>query len=186
MQVYELNDIDGIVYELKSNRAAIIETDTQLGIVSLNPKLIYALKRRSRSKPLIKLIPDVSFVKTDNEIFHKLAKAFWPGQLTIIINKESYRIPNHKQLLKLLHATGPLYSSSANISNQQPLKEALDAMTLNEFKQNEEKLFIVSGKEKSAVPSTIFNVDSGTILRRGSQYQQLLDFLKKNGINYRE
>ncbi|WP_027123822.1 L-threonylcarbamoyladenylate synthase [Mycoplasmoides pirum] len=186
MQVYELNEIDSIIYELKSGRAIIIETDTQLGLLSLNPKLIYAIKKRPRFKELIRFIYDSSQVETDYYLFHKLANRFWPGPLTLIINKISYRIPDHPILLEILKKINVIYSSSANVSSQNPLKTSLDAFKIKRFLKYEKDLVVIKGNEYSSIPSTIFNVDSGKIIRKGLMYDELVQFLKDNKIDYEE
>ena len=76
MQVYEMNDLEEIIYELKSYRAVMLETDTQLGIVSIDPKIIYFLKKRPKHKQLIRFIYDAKQIKTDNLLFYELADRF--------------------------------------------------------------------------------------------------------------
>ncbi|WP_052663980.1 L-threonylcarbamoyladenylate synthase [Mycoplasmoides alvi] len=186
MQVYEPNEIDEIVYELKSGRAILIETDTQIGIVSIDPKLIYFLKKRPKHKKLIRFISDPYQVKTKNKLFYQLANHFWPGQITLIVNKIAYRIPNHPILLQILKQVNFLYSSSANISSMKPLENTLEAFSIKHFVRNEIDLVIVNGKSNSSIPSTIFNVDSGKIIRKGNMYNELVNFLKENGIKYDE
>lgn len=185
MQLYELNEIDEISFELKNGRACIIETDTQLGIISLNEKLIYEIKQRSRLKKLITFLPNANYSITDNNLFKKLADNFWPGPLTLIINETSYRVPNHYQLLKIISKTGPIFSSSANISNQKPYDNAIDYSLQPHFSKYDKDLFLVNGKSNSINPSTIFNVDSGKILRKGLIYEKLKTYLDSLGIiNY--
>ncbi len=71
----------------------------------------------------------------------KMAKIYWPGALTIILptigkfskylnsnsNSLGFRIPALKLARDLLMQTGPLATTSANISGESPVKDALEA-----------------------------------------------------------
>ena len=67
-----------------------------------------------------------------------------------------------------------------------PLKSTLDAFSIQRFRQNEAILVLVNGISHSDTPSTIFNVDSGKILRRGVMYEELVEFLKQHKIKYND
>jgi L-threonylcarbamoyladenylate synthase len=51
-----------------------------------------------------------------------LAHRFWPGGLTLVLRRgaetQAYRAPDHPVALALIEAAGPLYATSANISDQ--------------------------------------------------------------------
>jgi L-threonylcarbamoyladenylate synthase len=74
-------------------------------------------------------------------------------------------VPKSRKLIKLVKKTGPLYSSSANISSKQPIKNTIDAFT--EFEHNLDKIFVVKGKQHSPYPSTIVDFDNLTVVRCG-------------------
>ena len=71
----------------------------------------------------------------------KLAKNYWPGALTIVLptvgnyadnlncnsNSVGLRVPALKLARDLLMKTGPLATTSANISGDSPAKDALEA-----------------------------------------------------------
>ena len=95
---------------------------------------IYAAKQRPEEKALPVLIGD--FAQLDSLVLfipapvRRIAEIFWPGPLTLILPKgpsipnelSAYatigvRMPNLAFTLKLLKATGPLATTSANISN---------------------------------------------------------------------
>ena len=71
----------------------------------------------------------------------KLAKIYWPGALTIVLptignfsknlncnsNSLGFRVPALKLARDLLMKTGPLATTSANLSGQAPVKDALEA-----------------------------------------------------------
>lgn len=145
--------------------AVVVQTDTVMGLVSLNPKLIYEIKHRPNNKKLIFFVNNINQVKQLNQHEKNVISQYWPGGLTIIKNGISYRMPNNKHLLSLIKLTGPLYSSSANISGNNPITDATQAT--KEFKTSLNKLLIVKGKTKSSIPSTIIDLDNFKIIREG-------------------
>ena len=122
---------------LKSGLPIIFPTDTLPAIACL-PKfsnIIYDFKKRDRNKPLIlmgsehKYLTDYVHVSA-KEDYENIASKYWPGALTIVIpasEKQTVnltsndltiglRIPNSYMAQSLLRETGPLLTSSANIS----------------------------------------------------------------------
>ena len=71
----------------------------------------------------------------------KMAKLYWPGALTIVMptrgnlsenlnlnsNSLGFRVPALRLARDLLIRTGPLATTSANISGKSPVKDALEA-----------------------------------------------------------
>ena len=116
------------------------ETVYGLGGDALNPessKKIYAAKGRPSDNPLIVHIADIEDIEyiTDgvSEAARKLAKAYWPGPLTMIMNKSdkvpfettgglgtvAIRMPNNKIALELIKASGGYIAApSANTSGR--------------------------------------------------------------------
>ena len=96
-------------------------------------QLLYAAKQRPGEKALPILIGDIrqlkGLVSSISERVQKIAAAFWPGALTLILPKGpevpqdlspyptiGVRMPNLAFTLRLLTETGPLATTSANIS----------------------------------------------------------------------
>ena len=122
---------------LKSGLPIIFQTDT-LPAIGCLPKFsttIYEFKKRDRNKPLILMGSEhkqlIEYVhESAKEDFENIASKYWPGALTIVIpcsNKETailtsrnytlgLRIPNSCMAQSLMKETGPLLTSSANIS----------------------------------------------------------------------
>lgn len=112
------------------------ETVYGLGADARNPESvagIFESKQRPTFDPLIVHVPDVGqaqlLVLDFPEIAEKLAAAFWPGPLTMVLPKRpeipdlvtaglpgvGIRVPNHPLALELLQTTGcPLAAPSAN------------------------------------------------------------------------
>jgi len=126
------------------------ETVYGLGGDALNPKSsekIYAAKGRPSDNPLIVHIADWedlgSIVATIPENAEKLAKAFWPGPLTMIFNKSdkvprettggldtvAVRMPDNKIALELIRKSGGYIAApSANKSGRPSTTEASHVM----------------------------------------------------------
>lgn len=184
MEIYEIFHIEKIVFLLKKNYACIIETDTQLGLISHDANLLYELKKRPQIKKIVTFVPNKNAVKTDHQLFLELTKKFWPGALTLILDGISYRMPDHEQLLKILHKTGPIFSTSANLHGEEPFNKVIDYQTVSHFQNYGNRLFLVNGCAKTRLPSTVFNVNNGIISRKGLLYHELIAFLKLMKIKY--
>ncbi|MBN3534925.1 L-threonylcarbamoyladenylate synthase [Mycoplasma procyoni] len=103
-------------------------TDTVVGIgvpVKANKlELLYELKNRDLSKKIIILVGSIEQAREFKEWNSKadeFAQKYWPGQVSLIVNNQGFRMPNQKGLLELLEKIGPCFVTSANLSGQAPL-----------------------------------------------------------------
>ena len=122
---------------LKSGLPIIFPTDTlpAIGCLPKFSNIIYEFKKRDRDKPLILMGSEhkqlIDYVhESAKEDYENLASKYWPGALTIVIPASAkqtahltsndltigLRIPNLNIAQSLLRETGPLLTSSANIS----------------------------------------------------------------------
>jgi L-threonylcarbamoyladenylate synthase len=122
---------------LKSGLPIIFPTDTvpAIGCLPKFSNIIYEFKKRDRNKPLILMGSEhkhlIDYVhESAKEDYENIASKYWPGALTIVIpasDKQTenltsndltigLRIPNSYMAQSLLRETGPLLTSSANIS----------------------------------------------------------------------
>lgn len=175
MTIYKENEIEEIAFEIKNNKTCLLLTDTIYGFISIDKSNIYKIKNRSKSKKIIQYIPNISYLPKINEEIQKLINAFWPGPLTLIINKKSYRIPKDEFLLKILSKTGPLYTSSANISGQDTIKSLNDGIKIFD-KFSNKIIFVernVTTRNINQKYSTIFDTSNNRIIREGdiSEYE---------------
>ncbi len=99
-------------------------------------KKIFQAKKRPVDNPLILHVSSIAQVEKYgylNDAFYRLAKAFWPGPLTMIIPKKkgvpeetsgglstvAVRMPNHEVALALIREAGyPIAAPSANLSGK--------------------------------------------------------------------
>ena len=132
-----LVDCESALKTLKSGLPIIFPTDTlpAIGCLPKFSNIIYEYKKRDRNKPLILMGSEhkqlVDYIQESaKEDYEDIASKYWPGALTMVIpasEKQTailtskdltlgLRIPNSSMAQSLLKETGPLLTSSANIS----------------------------------------------------------------------
>lgn len=172
------------------------ETVYGLGADALHPeasKKIYAAKGRPSDNPLIvhicKFEELESIAKLVPPQARKLADAFWPGPLTMIVWKNdkvpyettggmdtvAIRMPNHPIALKLIEQSGCLIAApSANTSGKpSPTEAAHVALDLD----GKIPMILDGGPVGIGIESTIIDLteDMPMILRPGYITQQMLE-----------
>ncbi len=177
--IIDFNRQDAIQLALEQIQAGGIiafPTDTVYGLGSspFNPVAItklFSVKGRDFNKAIAILIGDISQLPLISEGFppiaESLAKYFWPGALTLIVNKKKelpailspfpsigIRMPNHPFALDLLRVTGPLAVTSANRSGG---KNPLTAKDVLEHLDGHVDLLIDGGQCPGGVPSTVID-----------------------------
>ena len=132
-----LVDCKSALKTLKSGLPIIFPTDTlpAIGCLPKFSNIIYEFKKRDRDKPLILMGSEnkqlIDYVhESAKEDYENIASKYWPGALTMVIpasEKQTsiltsidltigLRIPNSNMAQSLIRETGPLLTSSANIS----------------------------------------------------------------------
>lgn len=176
---------------LENNELVVIPTETVYGLAAnaLNPdaiRKIYALKKRPSNNPLIVHVHNWNEVekiaKNIPEKAKTLATHFWPGPLTLILEKRSIipdeasgglptvgvRIPDHPLTLELLRKLNfPLVAPSANPYTR------VSPTSVDHVRSyyGERSPFILDGGPcAKGIESTIvsFDGDQVTIYRKGS------------------
>ena len=158
---------------------------------------VYDIKYRSEKKPILVLTDKLEKaldIGIFNELAITIAKAFWPGPLTLVLPRAercslveginmiddtvSIRIPSRINTLKLIHAAGsPLTAPSANLTGDTPANSSEDVVKT--FGKNLE-LVLDGGQETNSIPSTIVDVTTPTlkIIRKGAINHQDIEKLK--------
>ena len=103
------------------NKLFLSCTDTVVGLGGPMNKeteeAIFKLKERSKEKPLLIMVSSIEEARKFegwNSNAEELSKKYWPGQLTIVLDKVGIRIPDSKELIELMNKIGPIYMTSAN------------------------------------------------------------------------
>ena len=175
---------------LENNNVIGLPTETVYGLAAnaysdKSVEKIFKLKKRPPFNPLIIHFKNLKGLKKDvicNDSFIKLYKAFCPGPITFVLNKNpkskiskianagkktiAVRVPKHKvarKLLKILDV--PLAAPSANISSKLSPTCANDVV--DEF-GNQVKFILDGGQCKIGLESTIVDLTGKpAILRQG-------------------
>lgn len=165
---------------------------------------LYDLKFRDRSKGFLLLAFDVeeaSKIAEFNDLANKLAKHYWPGQLTLILKKKEQniippevtafkttiglRVPENEiiseilKILKLKGHLGVIIGTSANYSGEPPCisGEEVAKKILSPI-----DLIIDGGKSKSQLSTTIVDCSTSepNFLRIGKiPQEEILELLSK-------
>jgi len=167
------------IEKLKTGKPIIFQTDTlpAIGCMPKFSEMIYKIKKREKNKALILMGSQIHQVldyveNAARDDFQKVAENFWPGPLTLIIpickhknlnfissdNRLGIRIPDSITARSLLLETGPLATSSANISG---LKTSFNAESVSNDLPNVDLLGPIPWKECSGLGSTIISWEKG-------------------------
>ena len=132
-----LVDCKSALKTLKSGFPIIFPTDTlpAIGCLPKFSNIIYEFKKRDRNKPLILMGSEHKYLidyvhESAKKDYENMASKYWPGALTMVVPSSvehsaiitsrddtiGLRIPNLCIAQSLLKKTGPLLTSSANIS----------------------------------------------------------------------
>jgi L-threonylcarbamoyladenylate synthase len=156
---------------LRNNGIIIYPTETLygIGVDTTNKRLVkrvFKIKRR-KDKKFISAVSDIKmarkFFKVDKDI-ERLAKKFMPGPLTIIDeNSNAFRIPKDKIALSIIKKFDkPITTTSANISGK---KQENIGSIIKEFSGKVN--LIIDDSNRKGVPSTVFDIRTRKILRKG-------------------
>ena len=181
---------------LHDGRVVAIPTETVFGLAASihQPAAIeniFHLKGRSRQNPLIVHVASLEEVRVFSSSipdgFERLAEAFWPGALTLVLPvKEellspliraelptaAFRIPAHPTTQAILKKTGPLVAPSANLSGK-PSGTSHEHIELDFGKD----FPVVAGEIQHGLESTILVLDGAlwTIGRKGAIAKEAIE-----------
>ncbi len=185
--------VNYVAEKIKAGHVLGMPTDTFYGLAADPFNLravdrVYEIKSRSRHKPLSLLIEDVDqaedLARPLPEEFYKLARKFWPGPLTIIVQASSklplkvtansgnvaLRVPSAKIPLAVVQAAGiPITATSANLSGA---TECTTAIQVRDQLMERISLIVDGGTSPRDVASTIVDLsaDDGNwrVIREGA------------------
>jgi L-threonylcarbamoyladenylate synthase len=168
---------------LRDGGLVAFPTDTVYGVAclaSLPDRVdgLFALKRRPLDRRIPMLVsgldalPD-GWVADDRA--RALADRFWPGALTLVLPAvdgtatQAFRAPDHPVALELIRAAGPLYATSANVSDEPDTLDADDVLVAFATQADELHAVVDGGRVPGGVASTVLDltVTPARILREG-------------------
>lgn len=195
------DDIQKAAQLLKDGKLVAFPTETVYGLGAsvFNPealKKVFQAKGRPADNPLIAHICSIEelqlLAEEIPEDAMKLAKAFFPGPLTIVLPAKktipreatggletiAIRMPNHPIALQLLKLSGPLCAPSANLSGRPSPTNAYHVM---EDLDGKIAAVLDGGQCTVGIESTVIRISpSPMILRPGMiTAEQIEEVLKK-------
>jgi len=178
---------------LRGGGVILYPTDTLygLGADALSDDAVAKVKRikgRDEGKPIHAIVEDLAAAEAFAVIDASaklLAKAFWPGSLTLILKKREnvetgisrgirtfgVRVPNNEFCLALAHEFGKPYTgTSANRSGEVPERSLEKVLTQLGSVVRAIDIVIDAGELQASLPSTVVDTTSSTpvILREGT------------------
>jgi L-threonylcarbamoyladenylate synthase len=182
--IYTVDQINEIADELISGKIGVLPTDTIYGIHACATNFeavekIYTVKERDGNKPFIILVNSIDDVNNfgieTNSTIRSILEAKWPGPTTIVLPCTTdgygylhrgqfslgFRYPNNQFLNKLLEISGPLVSTSANISGSTAVTDIQIAQQILGDKIN----FYVDGGRLIGMPSEVFKFENNELTK---------------------
>ncbi|MGN1399696.1 MAG: L-threonylcarbamoyladenylate synthase [Erysipelotrichaceae bacterium] len=186
-KIVQRSDIQLIISELKKGKIVAFATDTVFGVgVIYNNyeavKRLKAAKGRDENKPFPLMVYNSSQmhqVAFLNEREEAIVEKITPGPLTLVLRKKpvinseftsgkdtiAIRIPDDDFVLKILQEVGPMFVTSANLSNHPSANNTAQVVEQLDGKID----YIVDGESKSHTASTIIDCTGKelVVLREG-------------------
>ena len=193
---------------LQNGEVIVMPTDTVYGLAALAEdesavKKIFKIKNRPKTMPLIifvRSLEEAKKIAEFNELDIILAKNFWPGPLTLILNKKKkkiyngdkrlskigIRIPRNKAMLSLLNnIKKPLATTSANLHKE---KNERSIKNLKILLSKDLKTAVFSNEKMTFKESTLVATYANEvrILRRGQlNKSQIRKVIKSYGYSHK-
>jgi len=167
---------------LRAGEVVAFPTDTVYGVgISIEHPdrlgALFELKRRPLDRRIPVLLADLqqvgsAFVVDDRA--RALAERFWPGALTLVLPgaddaSQAFRAPDHPVALELIRAAGPIYATSANISDQPDTLGADEVLIAFATSQDGLAAVVDGGAIPGGVASTVLDLTASParLLRPG-------------------
>lgn len=174
------------VAALKEGKVVAAATETFFGLLAdvENPRAldaVFRLKGRGAEKASALLLPSLeawaALVLEIPPEAARLAEAFWPGPLTIVLparpgldprlvmdGRVGVRLPSASPAADIVHAYGkPLTATSANRTGEPPLVDSKDVERVFEGEAKAGRLVVVPGRAPGGRPSTLVVIEGGEV-----------------------
>jgi L-threonylcarbamoyladenylate synthase len=168
---------------LRAGGLVAFPTDTVYGVACAASRpdrvdALFELKRRPTDRRIPMLVADIEAVapawRADDRA-RTLAERFWPGALTLVLpaaagdGTQAFRAPDHPVALALIRAAGPLFTTSANVSDEPDTLDADDVLIAFATQPDLLDAVVDGGRVMGGTASTVLDltVDPARILREG-------------------
>ncbi|MDG5758270.1 L-threonylcarbamoyladenylate synthase [Natronococcus sp. A-GB1] len=191
-----MSELESAATAIREGELIVYPTETVygLGANAVDPdavERVFEAKGRDRSKPVSMAVPSVpsalDYVRaTDRE--REFMARFLPGPVTVLCRRREVvpdeltagedrvgvRVPDHDLALRLCERAGtPITSTSANVSGSGSVRRIDDL----EPSIREAVAVTIDGGETAGTESTVVDVSSGTIHRRGARADEIEHWL---------
>jgi len=171
------NSIDQAVQALKKGGIIVFPTDTAYGLgcdYRNQSAILRILRVKGRTDTHFTLIAgsleQVQQHFTLNKKALELAKKYWPGPLSLVVNSQfAVRVPNNDSARQIATQYGhPVIATSANISKQPPEYSCESAKQV--LGEQNVDVWVNGGSLEKRQPSTVVDTTGETIhiIRQGS------------------
>jgi tRNA threonylcarbamoyl adenosine modification protein (Sua5/YciO/YrdC/YwlC family) len=168
---------------LRTGGIVAFPTDTVygVGVAATHPdrvEALFALKRRPADRRIPVLVAGLDQATaagwvTDDRA-RILVERFWPGGLTLVLpgatESQAFRAPDHPVALELIRAAGPLFTTSANLSDEPDTLGADEVLIAFATQQDALDAVVDGGPVPGGVASTVVDLTTtpARILREGA------------------
>ncbi|MCQ8902589.1 MAG: L-threonylcarbamoyladenylate synthase [Methanothrix sp.] len=152
---------------------------------------VYAIKRRPLDKPIsiavssFEMLCEVAYLRPEDL---DMMRELLPGPVTFLVRKRpivpdmltagsplvGVRYPDHEIALRLIEMTGPITSTSANITGGTPPSDPRD---IDPEILSRVDMLIDGGRCRYAIPSTLVDLSTMRILRMGAMADRVLEVI---------
>jgi L-threonylcarbamoyladenylate synthase len=189
--VVRIINVEVAIATLDGGGVVALPTDTVYGLAAevshaAAVETVFTLKDRPRTRALPVLVDSVDQISYLGAVWgdsaQKLADAFWPGALTIVVavphelatvlgsvnDTVGFRIPDDDVVRRMIAVIGPLAVTSANLHGEMACHSAYEVRDM--FASKRDLVGVVDGGERSGDVSTVVDLTGGswTILREGA------------------
>jgi len=188
-----MDQIDTAVRVLSRDGLIVYPTETVygLGVDALSEDAVlkvYVVKNRPLSRPISIAVSDMDMlgaVAVVDEAARAFIERFLPGPVTVILPAKSclpeiitggtglvgIRWPAHEIALAIIaRLDSPITATSANVSGEIPPTRPEDVYIHSDY--------LVDGGELPGTPSTVVDLTTLRILRKGAEWEAVEEFLK--------
>ncbi|USZ70638.1 L-threonylcarbamoyladenylate synthase [Natronosalvus halobius] len=182
-----MSDLERAATAIRTGRLVVYPTETVYGLATnaLDPEAVervFEVKRRDRAKPISLAVPSVpaalEYVRASDRERQFMAR-FLPGPVTVLCRRREdvpdvltagtdrvgIRVPDHDLALRLCErAETPITATSANVSGRGSVRRPADL----DPEVREAVAVVLEAGETAGTESTVVDVASGTIHRRGA------------------
>ncbi|MDZ7687183.1 MAG: L-threonylcarbamoyladenylate synthase [Halobacteriales archaeon] len=190
--------VDEAVTLVNSGGVVVYPTETVYGVGAdaYNPtavKRVYRIKERPTERPLsvaVGTIDNIEAVARPRGDAMEFAREFLPGPVTPLLPRRQrvpeevtsgdligVRVPDDETALSLINASGPITSTSANMSGEPAATVPEELGRLAERVDG-----VVDDGVRDGEPSTVVDTTTWEVLREGAEVERVRDWISRNAL----